>query len=191
VTKFGENIGMGATPEQVHEGLMDSPGHRMNMLLPDYTHVGIAAEKSDSGLLVTMNFGRRTNPEDLPTTTAQVEAAVRELRSKQGLSPFTQDPVYRAAAQAGADKLAGGGEPKEVDQAIQSGVVREVNRLRSSRPNGCSRYLELLELEQLKSIPELLSPDLGRLGLATHLHQDDHGKRLSTVLVLDGPACKR
>jgi len=191
VSAFGENIGMGATPEQVHEGLLNSPGHRVNMLLPEYTHVGIAAEKSDSGLLVTMNFGRRPNPADVPTTTAQVEAAVADLRSKQGLRPFTPDPVYRGAAQAGADKLADGAEPKDVGQAIESGVAREVARLRSSRPNGCTRYLELLELEQLKTVPELFSPDLVRLGLATHVHQDKKGKRLATVFVLDGPLCKR
>jgi uncharacterized protein YkwD len=191
VSAFGENIGLGATPEEIHEGLMSSPGHRMNMLKPEYTHVGIAAETSDSGLIVTMNFGRRPNPADVPTTTAQVEAWIRDTRSQRGLKPYQPDPVYRAGAQAGADALASGGDAKEVAEALQSGLAREVNRLRTSRPDGCTSHLELLELAQLSTITALVSPDLGRLGLGTRVHQDQKGKRLSMVIVLDGPACPR
>jgi hypothetical protein len=189
VSNFGENIGIGATPEDVHEGLMNSPGHRMNMLLPDYTHVGIAAEKGDGSLVVTMNFARRPDPASVPTSSAQVEAWVRDLRSQRGLKPYEPDPVYRGGAQSGADTLASGAEPKEVGEAVEAGLVREVNRLRSSRPSACILHLELLELAQLATIPALLSPDLGRLGVGTRVHEDGKGKRLSTVLVLDGATC--
>jgi hypothetical protein len=141
--------------------------------------------------VVTMNFGRRPNPADVPTSTAQVEAALRDLRSQHGLKPYQPDPVYRGAAQAGADELARGAEPKDVQRAIQSGIAREVQRLRASRPAGCSFSLELLELSQLSTIPELLTPDLARVGVATRVHQDGKGKRLATVIVMDGAACKR
>ncbi|HEX6273327.1 MAG TPA: CAP domain-containing protein [Polyangiaceae bacterium] len=190
-SKFGENIGVGPTPEEVHEGLMNSPGHRMNMLLPDYTHVGIAAEKSENSLVVTVNFARRPDPEKLPATTADVENAVRDLRAERGLKPYAPDPVYRGAAQSGADALARGADEKEYEQAVQAGVEREVNRLRTSRPAACTVKLDLLELPQLTTVSQLLSPELGRLGIGTRLTEDKKGKRLSTVFLLDGPACKR
>jgi uncharacterized protein YkwD len=189
-SKFGENIGLGPTPESVHQGLMDSPGHRMNMLLPEYTHVGIAAEKSENALVVTMNFARRPDPASVPKSTAEVETALRDLRGQKGLKPYEQDPVYRVGAQSGADAFARGAEPKEVDEAVQAGLVREVNRLRTSRPGGCTLQIELLELSQLGTIPQLISPDLGRLGVGTRLTEDKKGKRLSTVFMLDGPACR-
>lgn len=37
----GENLGFGPTVQIVHQGLMNSPGHRANILNPDYTKVGI------------------------------------------------------------------------------------------------------------------------------------------------------
>lgn len=38
----GENIAMGqSTPEQVVQAWMNSPGHRKNMLSPNYSHIGV------------------------------------------------------------------------------------------------------------------------------------------------------
>src|SRR6185369_14102997 len=109
VSFFGENIALSTTPEAAHEGLMGSPGHRANMLRADFTHVGIAAENSDSGLIVTMAFGRRPGAAALPVSAAQVEAALVALRASKGVAVAESDPVYRVVAQAGADVLAGGG----------------------------------------------------------------------------------
>ena len=91
---------MAATPEVVHEGLMSSPGHRANMLRAEFTHVGIAAGKNKIGLVVTMAFGRRPNLNAIPATLAEVEAAVRQLRSSKGLTAVAIDPVYRAGTRA-------------------------------------------------------------------------------------------
>jgi uncharacterized protein YkwD len=37
----GENIAGAPTVEKAHSSLMNSPGHRRNILNPNYTHVGI------------------------------------------------------------------------------------------------------------------------------------------------------
>lgn len=39
--KAGENIAGNQTVAKAHEALMNSPGHRANILSPDYTHIGI------------------------------------------------------------------------------------------------------------------------------------------------------
>ncbi len=47
-----ENIASGYTSaEEVHQGWMDSPGHRDNRLNPKYTHVGIGLYPCDDGRL--------------------------------------------------------------------------------------------------------------------------------------------
>jgi hypothetical protein len=189
VSIVGENIGMGATPELVHEGLMESPGHRLNMLRPEFTHVGIAAKNGEVGLVVTMNFGRRPKPADVPTTTLQVINALQSLRASRGLPAVTLDPVYGPAAQAGAEMLAAGESTERMTQAIDVTAQRQVNRLRTSRPANCVYQSELLELAQLSNMPPLLSAQLTRIGVGTRLRQDARGTRLVTVFIMDGTSC--
>lgn len=43
----GENLAFAPNVEQAHQGLMDSPGHRANILEPGYRRVGIGAVVSD------------------------------------------------------------------------------------------------------------------------------------------------
>ena len=42
------------------DGWMDSPGHRKNILEPDYTHVGLAAAGEGDRLVIVQVFGRRS-----------------------------------------------------------------------------------------------------------------------------------
>ncbi|MPZ97943.1 MAG: colicin V production protein [Dehalococcoidia bacterium] len=53
----GENLALAPTTERAHEGLMNSPGHRRNILDPDFGRVGIGV--IDAGLrgkMFTQNF---------------------------------------------------------------------------------------------------------------------------------------
>jgi len=53
----GENIALAPTVEVAHNGLMNSPGHRENILNPAFGRVGIGVE--DGGLhgkMFTQNF---------------------------------------------------------------------------------------------------------------------------------------
>jgi uncharacterized YkwD family protein len=43
--KAGENIAGNQTVQAAHNALMNSPGHRENILSPDYTHIGIGIKK--------------------------------------------------------------------------------------------------------------------------------------------------
>ena len=37
---LGEKVGFGGTLEQVHQAFLDSPGHRRNVLDPQFEHIG-------------------------------------------------------------------------------------------------------------------------------------------------------
>jgi uncharacterized protein YkwD len=58
----GENIGAGySSPEAVVQGWMNSPGHRANILSPDYTEIGIGyafSADSDYGTYWTAVFAK-------------------------------------------------------------------------------------------------------------------------------------
>lgn len=53
----GENLAAAPTASAAHQALMNSPGHRDNILNPHYTHVGIGVVRDGpSELLVTQIF---------------------------------------------------------------------------------------------------------------------------------------
>lgn len=53
----GENLAFAPTVKMVHRGLMSSPGHRANILNPQYRRVGIGVQDAGVfGLMVTQNF---------------------------------------------------------------------------------------------------------------------------------------
>lgn len=57
-TMIGENIGMGSvSPEDMMDGWMNSPGHRANILNPDFTELGVAIDEQGPTLWVQV-FGR-------------------------------------------------------------------------------------------------------------------------------------
>jgi uncharacterized protein YkwD len=48
----GENVAYGySTPSAVHEGWMNSPGHRANILNGDFVHMGLATATGSNGYL--------------------------------------------------------------------------------------------------------------------------------------------
>jgi uncharacterized protein YkwD len=53
----GENLALAPTLELAHQGLMNSPGHRANILSPKYKTVGIGIINGGPyGLMVTQDF---------------------------------------------------------------------------------------------------------------------------------------
>lgn len=56
-TVAGENIAYAPDLETAHTGLMNSPGHRRNILDPSFRHIGIGIIATDTfGIIVTQDF---------------------------------------------------------------------------------------------------------------------------------------
>ncbi len=53
----GENIAANSSVNRAHNELMNSSGHRQNILSPSYTNIGIGIKPSDKyGLIFTQMF---------------------------------------------------------------------------------------------------------------------------------------
>jgi uncharacterized protein YkwD len=52
----GENLALAATTTQVHDGLMGSPGHRENILRPEFRRAGVAVVDGPLGLMTVQVF---------------------------------------------------------------------------------------------------------------------------------------
>lgn len=193
VTESAENIAQAPTAEDVHDGLMESPGHRAAMLDPRFTHVGIAAiMNEDRGLTVTMLFGRRPDPTDLPRGEAELEAALFAIRAGRGLPRPEVDLIYRTAARRGLQVYLQSPNPSPalLAQTVQQALQSEVNRLRSPRPTSCAHLAEIRERADLERDPIVIAPELVRFGLDAQIRTDEKGPRLVFVIVSAGVPCR-
>lgn len=112
-----ENVARGYGPRGIHQSLMMSPGHRINILASDVTHVGIGAvigppETDSAGaprpVLLTQNFFAKIGA-DLP---AEPVPALRErvdrMRKTAGLPALVWDSALFGPSQALAAGIAAG-----------------------------------------------------------------------------------
>jgi hypothetical protein len=82
-----ENIAVGDYPAQLHEGWMNSPGHRRNLLSPDVDRVGIAVTEARGVLYAVADYARGVQV----MTAAQAEARIGELVRLSGIA-LRRDP---------------------------------------------------------------------------------------------------
>jgi uncharacterized protein YkwD len=189
VSAYGENIAQADSPENAHDSLMSSPGHRAVMLGAQFTHVGIAAVPAHSALVYTLVFARRAAPEAMLHNATELEAAFLALRAKNGLSKPASDDIYRVAAEAGlAAYLAAPVPTSELAvEAMHAALVQEVQRRHASRAGSCSFVGELIDPGQLAQNAAVLAPGVRRFGLAAQPRAD--GKALLVMMVLEGAPC--
>ena len=87
--RSGENVGYNTDFNGVHEGFMNSPPHRENILSPGYTEVGIGVVHDDKGVWwATQDFAHSIIEQ---TATQAEDAAARrftQLRAKAGEPPL-------------------------------------------------------------------------------------------------------
>lgn len=109
----GENIAWGesylAAPAEIVNAWMASPGHRKNILNPDFEEIGLGIalgtpSTSNPGATYTTDFGRRRieGAEETPQTQAQTEAVVgngQQARTPAGAGT-------RGASSRGASRVA-------------------------------------------------------------------------------------
>jgi hypothetical protein len=77
-----ENIAVGDYAAQLHEGWMNSPGHRRNLLNPEVDRVGVAVIQARGVLYAVADYARGVQE----MTTAQVEAKIGELVRMGGVA---------------------------------------------------------------------------------------------------------
>lgn len=128
-----ENIGRGYSPEEIHQGLMESPGHRSAILHPDMTHVGIGiAAKREGGrraYLVTELFIRRIARLEPGGSKAAFLAELNRTRERNGEPAVLEDPALSKMADQAAREYI-----ENPELSHQDAVKRLERRLMGSDP---------------------------------------------------------
>lgn len=112
-----ENVARGYGPRGIHDSLMASPGHRVNILADDVTHVGIGAvigaPETDAAdaprpIFVTQNFFSRLGDDVPADPVAALQQRVDEQRRAGGMPPIAWDERLVQLAQELAEGVAAG-----------------------------------------------------------------------------------
>jgi hypothetical protein len=136
-----ENIAVGTYPGTIHQGWLNSPGHRANLLNPDIDHVGIAVVAAQGVLFAVADYAR-----SVPVLSqTQVENTVAALLHAKGLVVRRDTTDARAACRLdhGLPSLAGTSMPEFVMRWQDANLDQLPPRLLASVASGRYRQAEV------------------------------------------------
>jgi len=102
----GENVALGPTMAEINRDWMLSPGHRANILDPNYNAIGVAVVRSGDELYAVTDFAHSVPALSVGDLEAAVAAAINQVRAQKKLPPIVwrQDlELRRYACQMGKD----------------------------------------------------------------------------------------
>ncbi|MBI5415007.1 S-layer homology domain-containing protein [Candidatus Peregrinibacteria bacterium] len=139
----GENLAIDQDYEFAHEGLMRSPGHRKNILNPDWGRIGIGIAELDNQIVVTELFSivPLTNSET-DTYSSKVIDTINSSRTTELISSDSLNDVAKKWAEKMRDEKFFGGESPSGETIID--FVRK-NGVTSAVMTGMYQYAMLSE----------------------------------------------
>jgi uncharacterized protein YkwD len=161
-----ENIGRGYSAQEIHLGLMESPGHRGNVLHPDARELGIAVvaerEGSRTAFVATELFTRLAPEVDLTRAPAEVLRGVQGVRKRAGVKAIALDERMSRSAQAAAERYAAASEG---EGALLERATKELGAPPADIKAVAAALVLVSELSQVWESPRLKDPALRRLGV--------------------------
>ena len=96
--EVAENISCTDSVSAAHQGLMESPGHRANILNEDFTHGGIGVVRLGQQYYVTQLFQKKGIGEDRERVGQTIIQWLNGERTRKGLPPLVLDPILTQTA---------------------------------------------------------------------------------------------
>jgi uncharacterized protein YkwD len=162
-----ENIGRGYSAEGVHRGLMDSPGHRDNIVSPEVTHVGLGvvevAETGGRAYLVTQLFTRI--PERIDPEAAREELLVRldKARAAGGIPAHRHDAAMSALCDKAAQRFFA--EPALQERPLLEALSVQAGKTKLPYKRLSALMLLATSIEEASQVAALLDPDVKAIGI--------------------------
>lgn len=83
-----ENVAYDMDAGRAHQGLMNSPHHRENIMSPEYTAIGIGVVRKGDLIYVTQDFAHRLPEISLETAEETIEQSFADMRQSAGAAPL-------------------------------------------------------------------------------------------------------
>ncbi|MFO7562149.1 MAG: CAP domain-containing protein [Enhygromyxa sp.] len=154
-TVVRENVARGYGPKGIHESLMNSPGHRANLIAEDVTHVGIGvvfgepesnAADAPRPVFLTQNFYAKAGADTPDKPGEALRERVDAARKAASKAPLAWHPALTRLAQARAEAAAGIG-PAMSDEELKEEIFDLGLRSLEQHQVGSGSFEGLLDLD--------------------------------------------
>jgi uncharacterized protein YkwD len=161
-----ENVGRGYSAEGVHRGLMDSPGHRQNILSPEVSHIGIGVVEVTEGeghaYLVTELFTQLPEPIDVEQGREELAERLAKKREAAGLKAARDDELMSQLCTATArEYFASGAKERPLIEALS----RKAASARLPYDRVGALMLVVTSIEQASEVAALIDPKAKGIGI--------------------------
>ncbi len=186
-----ENIGRGYSAEEIHRGLMESPGHRANLVNADVTHVGIGVvaqpEGARSAFIVTQVFVRMQGEVDLGDAPRRLLARINAARSARGAPPAELEDNLAAAARDAAQEFFRDPELTQQDAVDDASASLRRFAIAYRRIGGVMAVVS--EVDEAGALEPTLDPGIRYLGIgvAQGTREDTGPNAIAVVIVMAWP----
>lgn len=179
-----ENVARAFTPAEAERGLMNSPGHRANILNREATHVGVGVvfDPASREILVTQLFSRPPEKFDAHTV-GELRRGIVEVRRAHKLRPLAADALLdQLAGNAAREQAHHGMSAAQAGKLIEVGLGASAGRWSAVRSlfavaAGASQVVGSLD-------KALADPSVTHVGLGVEPGKRDGGSVLFVVIVL-------
>ncbi len=180
-SSIGENLSKTKSIEEGEESLMNSPGHRKNILDPDYNVIGIGITKDNDGFLYITQIFAKVKPflgsEIIKDEFIEKLNTERSNSNKEIIMEYDE---LSQIADALKEKLVANGE--QVFLKNFNGYVNEVLLEKGYEDSLKFLFFSFLNTEDLISDKRFLSSDLKQLGIS--ILKDNYKKIYYGIFVL-------
>jgi uncharacterized protein YkwD len=182
-----ENIGEGPDVDGTQDALLESPGHRANIMSKDVTHVGIGildiGKPGQPRILVTQVFATPIREQDPDAAKAAIAKRVSDARKSAGLRPLPSHPLLDKLAKKHVSDIS-----DDLDKSSAERVgIAVTKELSGSGLSGVSVGASVfLTPELYEPNGAVMSGNAKALGIATTDAKDDRGRPAIKVLFLVG-----
>ena len=186
-----ENIGRGYGPEEIHRGLLESPGHRAHIFNADVTHVGIgvvaAPEGDQVSFTVTEVFVLMASAIDVGQGPPQVLAAINRARRARGAAALEIDGNLARAAQSAAEEFFE--DPGQSQQDVVDSASAGLRRFSIAFQRVAGLMVVVDRLEDAGQLEPTFDRDVRYVGIgvAQGTRPDTRANSIAVVILLAWP----
>ncbi|MEM9195245.1 MAG: CAP domain-containing protein, partial [Myxococcota bacterium] len=186
-----ENIGRGYGPVEIHRGLLESPGHRANIMNPDVTHVGVGVVAEEEGdrtaFMATELFILMTREIDTEAAPEVILDAINRVRRARSAVPLDSEENLARAAQEAAERFVR--DPSLTQQEVVDDASGSLRRFGIAWSRVGGLLAVVTRLDEAADFEPSFDPDIryAGIGVAQGTRPDTPANAITVVILLAWP----